>query len=163
MDEFVGEHGPETFIPTRPGSIVPIPPPATEGTWVGKDGDMAVSITYERTATGARITSMWLFGDNIATDALRAVHPARLLARALAAEDGEPEALPSLVGRPGRNPDDAFFLAVAKAYRSYACASHRPVVEMARREGVHVSTLRRWLQEARRRGHLAPSKMGRAL
>jgi hypothetical protein len=56
---------------------------------------------------------------------------------------------------------DAFYAAVADAYRFLALASRRPAVELADANGVPPSTTRRWVKEARRRGLLAPGQKGR--
>ncbi|HEX8135800.1 MAG TPA: hypothetical protein VF880_20505 [Actinomycetes bacterium] len=56
---------------------------------------------------------------------------------------------------------DAFYKAVADAYRFLALASRRPAVELADANGVPPSTTRRWVKEARRRGLLAPGQKGR--
>jgi hypothetical protein len=57
---------------------------------------------------------------------------------------------------------DAFYDAVASAYRHLATASHRPVVELAAANGVPVTTAQRWIKEARRRELLAPGRPGKA-
>jgi hypothetical protein len=64
--------------------------------------------------------------------------------------------VPSTVAYP-----DAFYAAIADAYRFLALASRRPAVELADANGVPPSTTRRWVKEARRRGLLAPGQKGR--
>jgi hypothetical protein len=56
---------------------------------------------------------------------------------------------------------DSFYLAVADAYSYLALISPRPSVELADRNRVPVTTTRRWVKEARRRGLLAPGQKGR--
>lgn len=57
---------------------------------------------------------------------------------------------------------DAFYVAVAAVYRRHAATSPRPVVDLARDNAVPVTTAQRWVNEARRRGILAPGRPGRA-
>jgi hypothetical protein len=57
---------------------------------------------------------------------------------------------------------DAFYDAVASAYRALATSSPRPVAELAAANGVPVTTAQRWVKEARRRGLLAPGRPGKA-
>jgi hypothetical protein len=56
---------------------------------------------------------------------------------------------------------DAFYAAVADAYRFLSLASTRPAVELADANDVPATTSRRWIKEARRRGLLAPGQKGR--
>jgi hypothetical protein len=63
---------------------------------------------------------------------------------------------------PGRGYPDMFYGAVAAAYRLLAVASPRPVAELAGANEVPVTTAQRWVKEARRRGHLAPGRPGKA-
>jgi hypothetical protein len=66
------------------------------------------------------------------------------------------------VGRPdGRNPDE-FYRRFASTYRSAVAESTRPAVLLASENDVPVETVRRWIKEARRRGHLKPGSKGRA-
>lgn len=66
------------------------------------------------------------------------------------------------LGRPdGRDPE-GFYSRVATAYRSAAAESSRPAVLLADENGVPVETVRRWIQEARRRSLLGPARKGRA-
>jgi hypothetical protein len=57
---------------------------------------------------------------------------------------------------------DAFYDAVASAYRHLAATTHRPVAALATANGVPVSTAQRWVKEARRRRLLAPGRPGKA-
>jgi hypothetical protein len=57
---------------------------------------------------------------------------------------------------------DAFYGAVAAAYRQLAATSPRPVAALAAANGVPVTTAQRWVKEARRRGLLAPGRPGKA-
>jgi hypothetical protein len=65
-------------------------------------------------------------------------------------------------GEPGRGYPDMFYGAVAAAYRLLAAASPRPVADLAGANEVPVTTAQRWVKEARRRGHLAPGRPGKA-
>jgi hypothetical protein len=62
----------------------------------------------------------------------------------------------------GRGYPDMFYGAVAAAYRLLAAASPRPVADLAGANEVPVTTAQRWVKEARRRGHLAPGRPGKA-
>lgn len=57
---------------------------------------------------------------------------------------------------------DAFYDAVASAYRHLSATTPRPVVELAAANGVPVTTAQRWVKEARRRLLLAPGRAGKA-
>lgn len=63
---------------------------------------------------------------------------------------------------PGRGYPDMFYGAVAATYRLLAAASPRPVADLAGANEVPVTTAQRWVKEARRRGHLAPGRPGKA-
>ena len=56
---------------------------------------------------------------------------------------------------------DSFYEQVAKIYSHLARGSNRPAVEMAEVNGVPVTTVHRWVKEARRRGFLPPGQKGR--
>jgi hypothetical protein len=62
---------------------------------------------------------------------------------------------------PGLN---AFYEAVAAAYRWLVVikGSRRPALDLAEKNGVPVTTVHRWIAEARRRGVLEPGVRGRA-
>ncbi len=74
----------------------------------------------------------------------------------------EPSVRRKRLRRPPRQGSDAFYGEVAKAYRSYAARGNKPAVEIASEAAVPVATARRWINEARRRGHLDPGQRGRA-
>jgi hypothetical protein len=61
---------------------------------------------------------------------------------------------------PGAKPD-WFYERLAAVYRSLAQRSNRPAVLLAERNGVPVTTVHRWVKEARRRGFLPPGQKGR--
>jgi hypothetical protein len=61
---------------------------------------------------------------------------------------------------PGAKPD-WFYERLAVAYRNLAVRSNRPAVLLAERNGVPVTTVHRWVKEARRRGFLPPGQKGR--
>jgi hypothetical protein len=56
---------------------------------------------------------------------------------------------------------DTFYKRVAVRYSQLAARSNRPAVEMANANGVPVTTVHRWVKEARRRGFLPPGQKGR--
>jgi hypothetical protein len=60
-----------------------------------------------------------------------------------------------------RKPDD-FYRRVAQAYSWLAGRTPRPAAELAERNDVPLSTVHRWIKEARRRGLLGPGRPGRA-
>lgn len=57
---------------------------------------------------------------------------------------------------------DAFYDAVAQAYRGLVGTSSRPIGELATANEVPVTTAQRWVREARRRGKLPPGRPGKA-
>jgi hypothetical protein len=57
--------------------------------------------------------------------------------------------------------NDMFYERVAALYSQRAARSNRPAVEMANANGVPVTTVHRWVKEARRRGFLPPGQKGR--
>lgn len=72
-------------------------------------------------------------------------------------------AAPAVVARrPDGSDPDGFSRQVAAAYERLVLTSHRPNVALAEEAGVPVATARRWVLEARRRGHLPPGERGRA-
>lgn len=155
------------------------------------------------------ITDLLVSGEDITTDTLRSIHPARLLAAvdasagaalptvlasrpdlavatdSLSASNGlrvlasrrradDDVALGELrsratasrsakrkrLGRPDGGDD--FYRRLADAYRSAAAESGRPAMVLAEENDVPVGSVRRWVLEARRRGHLAPTTQGKA-
>jgi hypothetical protein len=60
-------------------------------------------------------------------------------------------------GRP-----DRFYADIAAAYLDLARSSRRPAADLAEDHDVPVTTVHRWIKEARRRGHLAPGRPGKA-
>ena len=61
---------------------------------------------------------------------------------------------------PGRKPD-WFYQEVANQYGRLVAASNRPAAEMAELHAIPVTTVHRWVKEARRRGFLGPGRKGR--
>lgn len=57
--------------------------------------------------------------------------------------------------------DDDFLRRVADAYRDVAADGRWPAVVLADEAGVSRSTVRRWVLEARKRGHLPPGSQGK--
>jgi hypothetical protein len=68
---------------------------------------------------------------------------------------------PARGARPRGRPDE-FYAEVADTYRQLAQSSRRPAGDMAARYEVPVTTVHRWVKEARRRGFLAPGRPGKA-
>lgn len=62
----------------------------------------------------------------------------------------------------GKRPD-AFYQRVARAYLWLAGTSSRPAADLAAANSVPVSTVHRWVREARSRGFLPPGDKGRAV
>ena len=63
---------------------------------------------------------------------------------------------------PGRHPDD-FYRRVAALYMYLAQHGDRPAADIAEANGIaNVSTVHRWIKEARRRGFLNPGQAGKA-
>jgi hypothetical protein len=67
--------------------------------------------------------------------------------------------LPVPTGASGKHPD-SFYRRVAKVYAGLAEQTSRPAVEIAEANNLPVSTVHRWIKEARRRGFLAPGQRG---
>lgn len=134
------------------------------------------------------ITHLLIAAPDIDTNLLRNIHPQRLLAQAHkgvqvaairdAVDDSaltigelrgrarppKPPGRRKPLGRPEAAKDrDAFYQAVAFHYRSAATQSGRPAMVLAEENDVPVETVRRWVKEARRRGHLSPGRKGRAI
>jgi hypothetical protein len=66
-------------------------------------------------------------------------------------------------GAPARRPDPAeFYGHVALRYFELLRECHRPAAAMAEESGVPVSTVHRWIAEARRRGDLPKGRKGAA-
>lgn len=68
---------------------------------------------------------------------------------------------PPLSRPDGADPDD-FYRRVADAYHDVLQRSGRVAPALAEEAGVPVATVRRWIQESRRRGFLPPARRGRA-
>lgn len=67
-----------------------------------------------------------------------------------------------LLERPeGKFLDDGFYVRVARAYRDATARALNPRQTLARDTGSAPDTVARWVGEARRRGHLPPTKPGR--
>jgi hypothetical protein len=64
--------------------------------------------------------------------------------------------------RPDRSDPDKFYDRVAEAYREYAAQSRSPATKMAEEANVPVTTVHRWIREARRRGYLPAGRAGKA-
>jgi hypothetical protein len=57
--------------------------------------------------------------------------------------------------------DDSFYQRIAEIYGQVAVASKRPAKDLAETWKVPITTVHRWVREARRRGHLLPAEQGR--
>ena len=77
-----------------------------------------------------------------------------------------PRVLPAEQRTPLTRPDgsdpDGYYRRVAAAYRSAATQSSRPAMVLAAEAGVPVTSVHRWVREARRRGFLPPAEKGKA-
>ncbi len=63
--------------------------------------------------------------------------------------------------RPDGSDPETFYQQVAEAYRSAAAESRRPAAVLAEEASVPVTTVHRWIREARRRGFLPPGQKGK--
>jgi hypothetical protein len=68
---------------------------------------------------------------------------------------------PRLTRPDGASPEE-FYPRVAAAYSQYAPRTRAPAKEMAAEAGVPITTVHRWIREARRRGFLTPARKGKA-
>ena len=66
------------------------------------------------------------------------------------------------LGRPDGTDPDEFYRLVSRAYGEYATETNAPAKAIAEEAGVPVTTVHRWIREARRRGFLPPARKGRA-
>jgi len=64
--------------------------------------------------------------------------------------------------RPDGTDPDGFSRQVAAAYADAALRTSAPAKRLADEAGVPVTTVHRWVREARQRGHLPPARKGRA-
>ena len=64
--------------------------------------------------------------------------------------------------RPDGTDPDGFSQRVAAAYREAIATSSTPAVVLAAEAGVPVTTVHRWVRDARRAGHLPAARKGRA-
>lgn len=71
------------------------------------------------------------------------------------------EPVPTLYQPEKRPYPDSFFYEVALAYSSVSRWSDRPAVEISEAHDVPVSTVHRWIKEARKRGFLPPGRAGK--
>jgi len=70
-----------------------------------------------------------------------------------------PQRLP--LTRPGGIAPEQFYPRVAAAYSEYAPHTRAPAKEIAAEAKVPITTVHRWIREARRRGFLPPAKKGK--
>lgn len=66
------------------------------------------------------------------------------------------------LARPEGQRPERFYQAVADAYRDHLRVTRAPAAAMAAEAGVPVSTVHRWIREARKRGFLPAGEQGRA-
>lgn len=66
------------------------------------------------------------------------------------------------LSRPDGTDPDAFSRRVAQAYMAAVESTGAPAKALAEEAGVPVTTVHRWIREARQRGHLPPARKGRA-
>lgn len=69
---------------------------------------------------------------------------------------------PGTAGVRTRGRPDRFYEDIATEYLDLARSSRRPAADLADEHEVPVTTVHRWIKEARRRGHLAPGRPGKA-
>jgi hypothetical protein len=87
---------------------------------------------------------------------------AKLSDRVHFAVEGEATWVPKLPPAPARGAKgDEFYRFVGEVYGKAAIVSTRPAAELAKAWGVPVTTVHRWIREARRRGHLPTAEPGR--
>jgi len=107
------------------------------------------------------ITDLYLQAPEITPDMLRAVSVSRLEARLNAVRSFPAEERPRLTRPDGLAPDE-FYSRVAAAYSEYAPRTRAPAKEIAAEAKVPITTVHRWIREARRRGFLPPARKGKA-
>lgn len=138
--------------------------------WGAIDGlapGIRVYATWAEQASGRMVvTSICVKGSPgspVTADALRAIPVGRLEAAANEVSAGIAEAMlrkaPRLYRPDGRHPEE-FYSAVATHYRWHAALSRRPAARMAEAAGVPVTTVHRWIREARARGFLPKGRQG---
>lgn len=66
----------------------------------------------------------------------------------------------SIRPKPGKRGPDEFYRDIGAIYERLAATTARPAPELARSAKVSVSTVHRWVKEARRRGLIAPGRRG---
>ena len=163
------------FLMRYPAGVSPRLRPAGDGwyEWPADAGSPAsVSVRVEDGPDGRlRVVSLRVDGE-VSASVLRAIPVGRIEAAANAqlhaAAPPEPATRPRariaapLRSNAVRGYPDAFYEAVASAYRQLVATSSRPVGDLAAANGVPVTTAQRWVKEARRRGLLAPGRPGKA-
>lgn len=124
----------------------------------GPEG-VEVSVRLERADDGRQVvTGLCLEGAAITASMLRSLPLARIEAEANAPATGEREPLT----RPDGSDPDGFYREVARAYGSAVTETPGPAPLLAKEAGVPVTTVHRWIREARRRGFLSRGRRGRA-
>jgi hypothetical protein len=105
----------------------------------------------------------------LTAEALRLVPIGRLEAAANEVRRGTAEwwleKVPPLTrpsARPSGTDPDYFYKLVGDHYRWHSAISHKPAAKMAEASDVPVTTVHRWIREARRRGFLPPARRGKA-
>lgn len=66
------------------------------------------------------------------------------------------------LSRPDGTDPEGFSRRVAEAYMDATLTTHHPAPLLAEEAGVPVTTVHRWILEARRRGYLPPARKGKA-
>lgn len=103
----------------------------------------------ERTVGSLRHTAAWMARLGARMDAQIAVNR----------KDG---GLPPYIGRPNGSNPEAFYQRVAGAYLHYAEQTKAPAKAIADEAQVPVTTVHRWVREARQRGFLPQGRKGKA-
>lgn len=137
----------------------------TGRSWGAIDGaapGVRVYATWDEMDDGRMyVTGLHVAGGPINSDLLRAIPIGRLEAAPREVAASKAQQLGPLPRPDSFDDPDEHARMVAAHYRQYAQASNRPAVLMAEKSGVPVATVRRWIHEARLRGHLPPGRRGK--
>jgi hypothetical protein len=156
----------------------------------GADG---MHVRVRRDKDGRRvITDLYVHGDELTAETLRGISMPRLAARFNSPGQADPGEGPdddltvaelrrraglraererdkrkyvkrAALSRPDGSDPETFYRLVASAYNQYAQEVRAPAKAIAEEAGVPVSTVHRWVREARRRGFMPPGRKGRAV
>lgn len=120
-----------------------------------------VRVRARQDATGRLVvTDVWVSAPDITAAVLRSVPIGRIRAGLDLPTDSD--GADQQLARPDGTDPGGFSQRVAAAYRAAAAKTHRPAAVLAEQAGVPVTTVHRWILDARRRGHLPPTRKGSA-